>query len=75
MRFEQVEVTSKEEFLRGEQSFIDGLPRAVCLIGGPRDGEIVDGGADDYAEVTTYGEFSRTAIWAPRKDEKGLDTP
>lgn len=63
--FEQVDVTTKAEQLRGESSFVNGLPRAVRLLGGPRDGEVVDGGAPDYVEVTTFGETDRTAIYAP----------
>ena len=61
--FVRVEVTTKEEQLRGEQSFIDGLPRAVRLIGGPRDGEVTDGCPSEYVEMTTYGDVNRTALW------------
>ncbi len=62
--FEQVEVTTLTEVLRGERAFVDGLPRAVRLVGGPRDGEVVDGGAEGYAEMTADGDVNRTAIWA-----------
>jgi hypothetical protein len=63
--FEQVEVTTKDEDARGRKSFVNGQPRAVRLIGGPGDGEVVDGGASEYIEVTAYGDSERTAIWAP----------
>jgi hypothetical protein len=69
--FVQVEVTTEEERLRGEQSFVNGPPRAVRLVGGPRDGEVVDSGAVDYAEVTAHGEVNRTAIWAPKRSADG----
>ena len=61
--FVQVEATTKEEQLRGVRSFIDGLPRAVRLIGGPRDGEVTDGCPSEYVEMTTYGDVNRTALW------------
>ena len=64
--FVQIEVTTEAERLRGESSFVDGLPRAVRLVGGPRDGDVVDGGAPNYAEVTTWGETDRTAIFSPK---------
>jgi hypothetical protein len=63
--FEQIDVTNKWEALRGIRSYVKGRPRAVRLIGGPRDGEIVDGGAFSYCEVTAYGETERTASWSP----------
>jgi hypothetical protein len=63
--FEQIDVTSKWEALRGIRSYVAGIPRAVRLVGGPRDGEVVDRGAPDYVEVTAYGENDRTAVWSP----------
>ena len=64
----QVEATTKEEQLRGVRSFVDGLPRAVHLIGGPRDGEVADGCPPEYAELTTFGEVNRTALWSPPEE-------
>lgn len=51
----------------GTPETIRGQSKYVTLIGGPRDLEIVEGGAEDYVEVTAYGETLRTAIWAPRE--------
>jgi hypothetical protein len=63
--FEQIDVTSKWEALRGIRSYVAGMPRAVRLIGGSRDGEVVDGGAPEYVEVTAHGDTERIAIWSP----------
>jgi hypothetical protein len=63
--FEQIDVTSKKDEVEGRRVFMNGIPRAVRLVGGPRDGEVVDGGAPDYVEVTAYGETERIAVWGP----------
>jgi hypothetical protein len=47
-----------------EPVWVNGLPRAVRLVGGPRNGEITDGLAHDYAEVTSHDDTDRTAVWA-----------
>jgi len=67
--FDQIDVTTKWEALRGLRSFVDGMPRAVKLVGGPMDGQVVDGGAAHYVEVTAFGEINRTAIWSPEVSE------
>ena len=70
--FEQVEVITKDEDARGRKSFVNGQPRAIRLVGGPRDGEIVDSRAlmlgwrsYQYAEVTACGDTERIATWSP----------
>jgi hypothetical protein len=63
--FEQIDVTSKRDEVEGRRVFVNGIPRAVRLIGGPRDGEVVDRGAPDYIDVTAYGDTERTAVWSP----------
>ena len=68
--FVRVEVTTKEEQFRGEQYFVDGLPHAVHLIGGPRDGEVTDGCPSEYVEMTTFGDVNRTALWFPSEESE-----
>jgi hypothetical protein len=76
--FEQINVTSKWEALRGIRSYVASMPRAVRLISGPRDAEIVDDVVPDgYVEVTAYGDTRRTAVWSPEISDyfAGIPTP